>query len=238
MAMITDSQRDPLGAGLKTYMEGERQGILYVTSDVAVDDFIPVRYLFRGPEEMPDWEIMALHECKGKVLDIGAGAGSHSLVLIDQDIECHSMDISLGAYQVMQERGLPYPIHGNIFDYQEQTFDTLLLMMNGIGLVGDLMGLNQFLQHAKTLLAPGGQILLDSSDLSYLYEDGTVEKPVDRYEGIIQYQMSFRDIFGDPFYWLYLDYGKLAKQARYWGYTPELILEGPHYEYLARLTLS
>lgn len=237
MAKIQDLSRDPIGSGLLAYQEGERQGVIYVTSDLAVDDSIPVRYMFRTTEQMPAWELEAMTHCKGKILDIGAGAGSHSLHLLKTHEEVHSMDISLGACTVMNQRGLPHPIHESIFNYSDSTYDTLFLMMNGIGLVGDLHGLNLFLQHSKTLLKPGGQIILDSSDISYLYEDGKISKPANRYEGIIQYQMSFREIYGDPFYWLYLDYPKLAKQARYWGYKTELLMEGPHFEYLARLSL-
>ncbi|WNJ16204.1 hypothetical protein [Pontibacter sp. G13] len=129
--------------------------------------------------------------------------------------------------------------HGSLWDYQGGPYDTLLLMMNGIGLVGDFQGLNRFFEKARTLLAEGGQILMDSSDVSYLYdEDSGVEKPQGRYYGIIGYQMSFGTVVGDPFEWLYIDYPRLIKQCEFFGMKCELISEGGHYEYLARITMG
>ncbi len=237
MGKIKHPHKDPLGTGLLAYMEGKKRGaVIRVTSDVAVNDIIPIDYLFRDYDEMPLWEQEALKRCKGPVLDIGAGAGSHSLALLQQGLEVVAMDVSPGAVAVMKQRGLPKVLHEDIFAFSEEKFDTLLLMMNGIGLVGDLHGLNEFLVHAKYLLNPRGQILLDSSDLSYLYEETSIILPRDRYKGIIQYQMSYDEVVGDPFYWLYLDYAKLKKHAAYHGYSSMLLKEGDHFEYLARLS--
>jgi hypothetical protein len=139
----------------------------------------------------------------------------------------------------MKRRGIKEVIHDDIMEYSGIQYDTLLLLMNGIGVVGDLKGLNRFLEHSKSLLRPGGQILLDSSDLSYLFEEdeeeGIAATQKRRYRGIIRYQMTYRNIVGDPFNWLYIDYARLSRHARICGYTCELLQEGNHYEYLARL---
>ncbi len=219
------------------YLKGNFSAAVKVVSDIAVDDEIPVRYLFRSRSFMPELEQMALDLCRGRVLDIGAGAGSHSLVLHHEGLEVTSLDISPGAVDIMRDRGLTRVEHSSLWDYTEGGFDTLLLMMNGIGVVGDLKGLNRFLMSIDQWLAPGGQILLDSSDIRYLFDEGLERSVLQHksYHGIIQYQMSFGDVLGEPFDWLYLDFPRLEVHARVFGFHAEKLIEGPHYEYLARL---
>lgn len=238
MPPITDPSRDPFGAAMWAYMKGEHQAVVKVYSDIAVDDEIPVRYLFRTRSQMPTWEQVALDECRGKVLDIGAGAGSHALALQHDGLEVQAMDLSPGAVELMKTRGVAQPLHQDIWKLEACEFDTLLMMMNGIGLVGDLKGLNRFLQIADRWLAPGGQILMDSSDIAYLFEQDS-EKILQKnepYYGIIHYQMSYGNATSEPFDWLYIDFPRLQKHARVFGYSAEKIAEGPHHEYLARLT--
>jgi hypothetical protein len=150
------------------------------------------------------------------------------------------MDISPGAVEVMRQRGVLHPLHASIWEYEGPPVDTLLLLMNGIGLVGTLKGLNQFLEQAHQWLKPGGQILLDSSDLIYLFEHTEVSPhdnwQGDKYHGIITYQMTYGAVQSAPFEWLYLSYSKLSKHARQFGYRCELLTEGPHFEYVACLT--
>jgi SAM-dependent methyltransferase len=235
------AERDPLGEALLAYQRGQKKAVIQVYSDIAIDDVIPVRYMFRVFDEMPAWEQIALRSCQGRVLDIGAGAGGHALWLEAQGHEVVAMDVSPGAVAAMQARGVKQPLHADIQGWQPgERFDTLLLMMNGIGLVGDLHGLHDFLVEARSWLHPGGQILLDSSDLRYLYEAEQVSLPLPdgRYHGIVHYQMTFGAVQGESFAWLYLDCPKLTRQAAHAGWTCECIAQGPHHEYLARLTLA
>lgn len=237
--LIEDSKRDPLGAAMLAYRQGQTNAVIQVYSDIAIDDVIPVRYLFRAFDDMPAWEQLALETCCGRVLDLGAGAGSHALWLQAQGYEVVAVDNSPGAVAIMQERGVRVVWHA---DFQhlaiDDPFDTVLLMMNGIGVVGDLKGLNAFLSSARHLLKPGGQILLDSSDIRYLYEAEAVPLPLPdgRYHGIIGYQMTFGAVQGEAFSWLYLDFHKLARQAEHLGWRCECLAKGSHFEYLARLT--
>lgn len=236
--MILPREQDPLGAAIKDYYEGKLKAAIKVASDRAVDDVLPAYYLFRSLEEMPDWEKTALDECKGHVLDAGAGAGSHSLVLQSRGYEVTALDISLQATEVMRMRGIKNVIAGDIFSLPQSSYDTILLMMNGIGLVGDLDGLNAFLIAAKRLLAPGGRILLDSSDLVFIYREAGLSAPdTGEYYGVVTYTMSYAGISGTPFKWLFVDYPRLRRHALAAGYTCDLLMEGPHYEYLASLTL-
>lgn len=234
--VITEKSRDPFGQAMRDYFRGQLSAMVRVFSDLAEEDYIPVKYLFRSYSLMPEWEKKALEECRGSVLDIGAGAGSHSLELQNMGLEVTALDISPGAVEIMQQRGLKNVTHGNIWEITGQTFDTLLMLMNGIGIVGDLKGLNRFLEFVRRLLKPGGQLLMDSSDIAYLFEGENTAPPNPVYYGIISYQMAYKKTLGETFDWLYIDFPRLSRHARAHGFQCELLTNGPHFEYLARLT--
>ncbi|MEM6768821.1 MAG: methyltransferase domain-containing protein [Bacteroidota bacterium] len=235
--LITDPFKDPLGQAALDYQLGMRGEKIRVFSDMAEDDIIPVEYLFRGWGDMPAWEQKALNICKGHVLDIGAGAGTHTYVLQLMGLAVTAIDISLGAVQVMKERQIKNAFHQDFFSMAPSSFDTLLLLMNGIGIVGNLQGLGAFLTLAKSFLSPQGQIILDSSDLIYLYEneDEVLNHP--SYYGEVSYHMEYKGAKGALFNWLFLDEETLKEFSQMHGYSCEILHKGPHYEYLARLSL-
>ncbi|MDX5442903.1 MAG: class I SAM-dependent methyltransferase, partial [Hymenobacteraceae bacterium] len=160
---------DAMGLALQAYMQGQHQAEIIVHSNIAEEDVIPVQYLFRTEDEMPAIEKQAREMCYGKVLDVGAGAGSHALALQNKSLQVTALDISAGAVEVMKQRGVKKAIRKNVFKYSGQQFDTILMLMNGIGVAGTLDGLDALLDHLKTLLRPGGQVLLDSSDILYMF---------------------------------------------------------------------
>lgn len=236
--MITDPQQDPMGQAMLAYYRGQLKAEVKVLSNVAEDDVISAAYLFRSAAGMPNWELVALDACEGKVLDIGAGAGSHALILQARGHEVLGLDISPGAVEVMQLRGLKRTHHGDIWSFRGERFNTLLLMMNGVGVVGDIEGLRRFLQLARDLLTRDGQILLDSSDIAYLFPQH--EHVFDRllhpeYYGIVNYEMRYKAARSKPFDWLYIDIGYLRQIAIEEGYQISLLTEGDHFQYLARL---
>jgi hypothetical protein len=113
------------------------------------------------------------------------------------------------------------------------------MAMNGIGIVGKLEALPNYFMRVKQLLAPGGQVLLDSSDIRYVFEDedGNLElDPEDGYYGELDYRMQYRGIKGEKFDWLYIDFDTLASYAHQHGFACEKITDGSNYDYLARLT--
>ncbi|PWG81877.1 SAM-dependent methyltransferase [Pararcticibacter amylolyticus] len=197
---------------------------------------MPVDVFFRTEEEMPELELLALDYCKGKILDIGAGAGSHALLLQERNARVTALELSPGACDVMKERGVRNILQKDIFDFREGSFDTLLMLMNGIGLSGTSAGLRHFLKHIKKLLAPGGRLLCDSSDISYLYEDSPM--PEDKYFGEVQYQYEFKNIKGPVFKWLYVDWRTFAEIAEEEGYFFRLLHEDGQDQYLAMLELK
>jgi len=196
---------------------------------------MPVETYFRDEDDMPDLEWLALNECRGAVLDIGAGAGSHSLILQQRGFDVTAIDISPLSVKVMQERGVNKAIEGDIFNYNQGKYDTLLLLMNGIGLAGSIEGLKHLLNHFKQLLDKGGQLLFDSSDISYLYE-GKVPKE-GAYYGELWYQYEYNQKKTEWFKWLYIDELTMQKIAVELGYSMDVLLEDEYGQYLARLTL-
>ncbi|MFD2247675.1 class I SAM-dependent methyltransferase [Pontibacter ruber] len=234
-------KKDPIGTAIQDYLKGNKRAEIVVESSITEDDVIPVDYLFRTRYEMPELEQLALDECSGRVLDIGAGAGCHSLALQEQGLEVVALDISEGAVEAMQQRGVQQVLRQDIFKLKGQQFDTLLLLMNGIGIVGDLKGLDRFLKHAATLLRPGGKILLESSDILYMYEeeDGSVLLDLNAgYYGEVKYNMKYKDQASGWFNWLFIDPAILQDYAEKHNYSFELLYEGEDGNYLARLSLN
>lgn len=233
-----------LGEALLDYHSGTYSEDIttYININGTVEkDSLPLPYLFRNFEEMPTIEQKALQLSRGKILDIGAGAGSHALFLQNINKDVTALDISKGAIDVCISRGVKKTIHSDILEINNQKYDTILALMNGTGLAGKLSKLGPFLRHLSALLHNGGQILLDSSDIVYMYEDeeGDHWIPADmEYYGEVSFQMEYKNKKEPSFDWLYVDYNTLQRCANDHGLNCELIAQGNHYDYLARLTIA
>jgi len=229
---------DPIGAAMEDYLTGNYSAEIIVKSNITEDSEIPVEYLFRSEDEMPAIEKKALQLCRGKVLDVGAATGCHSIVLQKRGLDIHPIDISEKAVEIMKNRGLSKAKQADYFLFKGEKYDTLLFLMNGIGICGKLENLDRFFEKAKEILNPGGQILLDSSDIIYMYEteDGSIEIDLNAgYYGEVEYQMIYKKISGPKFNWLFVDFDILSQHAILSGFNCEKIMEGEHYDYLARL---
>lgn len=238
---VLNSAADPMGAAIYDYYVNGNADTLIVHSSMFEDDEIPVEDLFRTLDAMPLVERIALEQAKGRILDVGAGSGCHSIALKELGKTSVAIDISPLSVEVMMQRGLDAR-QVNLFDESfTEKFDTILMLMNGTGIIGTLDNMPVFFERMKQLLAPGGSILIDSSDLRYLYEeeDGSLMIDLaDDYYGQLDYRMEYKDILGEPFDWLYVDFETLAIYAEENGFTTELIEEGDHYDYLAKLTIN
>ena len=232
-------REDPMGAAIRDYFRQGKSAQLKVLSSLFDDDEMPVAHLFRSYHEMPPLEQRALDEARGKVLDVGAGAGCHALALQERGLDVTAVDISPLSCETMKERGVANVECVNIFNQRfQERFDTLLLLMNGTGIAGKLSRLPQLLSRLKQLMNPGAQILIDSSDLRYVYEDenGVLDVDLDgAYYGEVDYQMTYRNITGKSFDWLYADSVVLAECCRQCGLKCEILAQGNHYDYLARI---
>jgi len=240
--MTTTSAPDILGQALLDYHHGKHKATVTVHCSAADDEPLPASYFFRTLLQMPELERLALDEARGRVLDLGAGAGCHSLELQTRGFDfVKAVDVSAGAAQVMTERGVQVVARHDLFaplPATELPYDTILLLMNGLGLTGSLDGLDKFLAHARTLLAPGGQILATSSDVRYLYEDedGALLLNLNGpYYGEVEYTLSYQGKSGEPFPWLFVDAALLNDAAQTAGYTAEFLSEDENDQYLVRL---
>ena len=236
-----DSIHDPMGAAIRDYHLRGKTARLRVMSSMFDEDEMPVDHLFRTFDNMPHLEQKALNMAYGKVLDIGAGAGCHTLALQERGMDVKAIDISPLSCEVMKERGIKDVECVNLFCKQLQgKYDTLLLLMNGTGIAEKLSQLPALLNRLKELLSEEGQILIDSSDLKYIYEneDGSMDIDLNApYYGEVDYQMQYRDIKGEPFDWLYTDPMLLASVSKQCGLQCQIMEQGEHYDYLAKLTL-
>lgn len=227
-----------MGAAILDYQTKGKAGKLSILSSMFEEDEMPVKHLFRNLEEMPMLEQKALSLAKGKVLDVGAGAGCHALALQAQSIAVKAIDISPLSCEAMELRGVMNAECINLFDEHLETgFDTILLLMNGTGIAGKIENLPALFNRLKALLNKDGQILIDSSDIKYIYEneDGSFDINLNTaYYGEVDYQMVYKDVKGDSFDWLYVDFPLLKSIAESCGLHGELIAEGEHYDYLAR----
>lgn len=273
---ILSADKDPMGAAILDFQKQGKAARLRVLSSMFEEDEMPVKHLFRSTREMPVLEQKALQLAKGRVLDIGAGSGCHTLALQEKGFTVKAIDISPLSCEAMKLRGVKDAECINLFDPHlssgnhsgenqenhsgenqenhsgenqenhsrenqkqfEGGFDTILLLMNGTGIAGKIEHLPALFQRLKALLNPGGQILIDSSDLKYIYEneDGSFDINLNgAYYGEVDYQMIYKDVKGDRFDWLYVDFPLLKSIAETCGLHGELVAEGEHYDYLARI---
>lgn len=236
--MSRKEYKDPMGTAIADYLSNGKADTLRVFAKDFDEDEMPIETLFRRYEEMPELEQKALQMSKGKILDVGAGAGCHSLALQDMGKDVTAIDISPLSIVAMKNRGVKNAVEQDFFTVAEK-YDTILMLMNGIGIVGTVNALPRFLQHIDNIMAPEGQLLVDSSDICYIFEeeDGIIYLPEgEKYYGEMEYQMQYKDIKGAPFPWLYIDFESLANIASEYGFKAEVIAEGEHYDYLARIT--
>ncbi len=228
-----------MGRAIADYYKDGKAARLRVFSPMFDEDEIPVATLFRRLDEMPAIEREALNLATGHILDVGAGAGCHAMALQEMGKQVTAIDISPLAVETMGRRGVKEVREQDFFTLDGPGYDTILMLMNGIGIVGMLSRMPAFFMQLDKLLAPGGQLLCDSSDICYVFEDedGFIDLTgVDGYYGELTYQMQYRSVKGEPFPWLFIDAETLREQAARHGFDVEVVLTGEHYDYLARIT--
>ncbi len=235
-------KKDILGKALLDYFKGNYTEDIITETNISDEDELPLPYLFREFKDMPKIEQEALQKCKGKILDVGCGAGGHALYLQEKGLDVTAIDISKGAVEVSKLRGVKDARLMDVLDLKKEKFDTLLMLMNGTGIFKTLSSSPTYLNHLKTLLNPGGHILIDSSDIIYMFDtddDEGVWIPTDKdYYGELTFKMTYKKETSETFEWLYLDFNTLQLLCDENGLDCEILLEGEHYDYLAKLTLK
>lgn len=226
---------DIYGQALSDQYRGKLKNKLWLYNSYGQPEDMPVDIFFRPEADMPEMEIIAMDLCKGKTLDVGAGVGSHVLILQSKGIDVTALDISEKACEIMKHRGVKKIVNADVLQYTSEKYDTILLLMNGIGLCGDISGLRYFLDYIKNLLLPKGQLIFDSSDIAYLYKPD--EFISSNYYGEISYQYKYQKVKGIWFKWLYVDFDTLKSIAEKGGWECEMIYEDDMDQYLVKLVL-
>jgi SAM-dependent methyltransferase len=231
--------KDIFGKALLDYQNRNYSEDIITWTNISDKDTLPLPYLFRNYSEMPKLEQKALQLAKGNVLDVGCGAGSHSLWLQNKGYDVKAIDNSKGAIEVAKKRGVVNAELKSLLD-ETETFDTILLLMNGTGIFQELSQVSKYLKHLKSLLNPNGQILIDSSDISYMYSNEVEIEPEaeseKRYYGELDYYISYKGKEETPMKWLYLDFDTLKMACLSVGLKCEKVMNGEHFDYLAKLT--
>ena len=233
--------KDLFGKAILDYQTNNSPEDLITETTISEEDEMSVAYLFRSFNEMPKMEQQALQLAKGKILDVGCGAGSHSLYLQnDRELDVTAIDISKNAIKACTLRGKKNARVQDVMTLENEKYDTILLLMNGAGMCGTLSNIPKFLLQLKSLLNPGGQILLDSSDIIYMFDDdqdgGKWIPTNNAYYGEVIFNIAYKGEKEKPFNWMYIDYNTLQNAAFANNLSAELVLEGEHYDYLAKLT--
>ena len=233
--------KDLMGRAIWDYFYQENPEDLQTETSISELDDLPVSYLFRNYKEMNALEQKALDLSFGKVLDVGAGAGSHSLYLQnDKKLEVTALDISSKSIEICKARGVKNAVCEDFLKFSDSKFDTILLLMNGTGIFQSLKNLDQYLQKLKNLISENGQILLDSTDILYMYDqddDGGVLVPATGYYGELDYYIHYKGESELPMKWLYLDFNTLKNAAIANGFKIQKIKQLDD-SYLAKLTVK
>ena len=236
------TMKDLFGKAILDYQTHNSPEDLITETSISEADEMSVAYLFRSFAEMPQLEQKALQLAIGKVLDVGCGAGSHALYLQEKGFDVTAIDISANAIKACELRGMKKAKVQDIMQLEGDQYDTILLLMNGAGMCGRLKNLPNFLQKLKSLLTDTGQILVDSSDIIYMFdedEDGGKWIPTDvDYYGEVVFDITYKGEKENSFDWMYIDYNTLQNAAFANGLRCELIEEGEHYDYLAKIKIK
>lgn len=232
--------KDLFGKALLDFYTKNNTENLVTSTNISVEDSLPLPYLFRSYSEMPEIEKKALSLARGKILDVGCGSGIHTLFLQKNGFDVSAIDISEGAVKVAKKLGIKNIALRDILE-ETRKFDTILLLMNGTGIFQKLIDVSKYLKHMKSLLKIGGQILIDSSDIRYMYEDEDGGLWVDTnasYYGELDYFLSYKGEEEAPMKWLYLDFDTLNLACGTVGLRCKKIMDGEHFDYLAKLSVK
>ncbi len=224
------------------YHRGQHDATIVVYDDYERDE-APISYFFRESDQFPPLELTALAHCRGRVLDVGAGSGCHSLALQQRGLSVTAIEISPVLVDILRQRGVRDAREATWMDLRlDEPFDTVLMMMNGVGLAETLDGLDRFFREARRLIRPDGQILADSTDVRVRMDPdarrtGRLRRPDGRYIGELHFQLEFEGRKGPPFGQLYVDPETLQRKASAGGWGCDILHPPDEYgNYLVRLT--
>lgn len=237
--MNNSQQIELFGQALMDYYNGDTEAMLDYCRDDGHVDSIPVGLFFRGVTDMPSDKI-SISECKGRILDIGAGTGLHALHLQELGFTVCAIDVLETACEIMRKTGIKDVRCVDISGFTEKPFDTVLVLGRTIGNVGNLSGLQGFLAHLHKLVTSEGKVIINSLDPKYTndprhlaYQQINVDNK--RYLGEVRMSFAYKGKKGPSFSWLNVDYESLRNIAYETGWECNILLQEENGNYLARL---
>jgi len=233
--MNLENKSDPVEMAIEEYYSGYLDTELIVNNNYGKPESYPVKYFFRNEYDMPDIEKYTLSLCRGRILDIGSGTGPHSLLLQRSGMDVTAIDNSQAMASVLLKNGIKKIICDDIFNFQCQNYDTAMLLMNGIGIVGTISMFQTFLKKMELVLHLDGQILFDSTDISYVYGSRAKKLGNKDYFGEVKFQFQYKLNKGAWFNWLYIDRNTLLDICKTTNWKVQIIFENNNGQYLSRL---
>jgi len=199
---------EPQGRALLDQQRATPMGVIHVHTEGGGMERVEPAHFFRGPVDFGDWETAALDAVRGDVLDLGAGAGCHSLALQARGVPVRAYDVDLRSVAVMRARGVRDARLGSLADVPDARCDTLLLLMHGVGLAGDVEGLEWLADEARRVVRPGGCWVLDGRGPG---EPGVVC-------GVSRQQLEYDGVLGAPYDWLWPEEGFARETLEHAGW--------------------
>jgi len=232
---------EPFGEALEDFYNGEKNAEIILIRDDGLEFNVPIEYFFRSPKDFSNVEKQAIRLCKGKVIEIGAGVGPHSLELQRLGFEVYAIDISSHACNIMKKRGLKNVQCTDFYNFKMDSFDTILLLGRSIGFVGNLNGLKKFLSYCKTRLNPKGIIILDSLDIRLIEEQIYLNyqernRKLGKYIGEATFQIKYKSSMGDKFQNLQIDPDTLKEITLELGLSCKILCKEEDGMYLAEIS--
>lgn len=230
---------DPHGQALADYFAGDTAATIAVYGDNGelLHADVPLSIFFRTAEEFPPLEHAAIELCRGRVLEFGAGTGCHSLALQQRGLDVCAIDFLPACASIARKRGVHDARLADIHTFDDGPFDTLLSLMNGLALVPSLAELTPFLSRLRELVKPGGQLLIDSTDLRKTgkFTSNPNSAATGPFHAEVKRQLEYKGRRGPVFSQLYVDPEMLFARADCGGWTGHLIEQDETGRFLAQL---
>ncbi len=221
----------PFDQALSDFYYNQSASELTLHNNYGDPETMPIEVFFRDEYELSDLDKYALSLCKGDILDIGAGVGAHTLALQNRNEKVTALEISSTACQIMKDRVVKQVINDSLYSTLKEKYDTLLILMNGFGLCGTVNNASNFFKTLGAKLKPGGKVIIDSSDVGYMYD----KLPEDHYYGEVQFCYEYKHIVGEWFNWLYIDPNYLIELSNQNNWSCQVVFEDGNDQYLAIL---
>lgn len=185
----------------------------------------------------------AMKHVKGRVLDIGCGAGRHSLYLQGKGFNVTGIDNSPLAIKVCRARGLKkarlMPIK-EIDQFKPNSFDTVIMMGNNFGLFGSFKLAKSLLKKLHRITSPAALIIASTRDPYTTKDPGHLvyherNRKRGRMPGQLRLRIRFKGYIGNWFDYLLVSKDELTEILNGTGWTIRSFIDGNDGQYVMLL---